>query len=60
MTCPVCAGETKVIATRDQQDHVLRKRKCMVCGYRFLTVELDIDMLNRTNKEGERHRDKNR
>ena len=40
MNCPICDGSTSVINSRTPtNDIVKRRRKCMVCGYRFNTVE---------------------
>lgn len=44
MTCPICEGATKVINSRTNSESVRRRRECVDCGYRFSTLELDIDM----------------
>lgn len=43
MTCPVC-GENTVIyhSTKFDCDVVLRHRRCVDCGHRFLTEEKEI------------------
>lgn len=41
MNCPKCNGETAVTDSRSREDIVHRRRKCMVCGYRFGTDEID-------------------
>lgn len=52
MTCPVCDGEAKIVNTKKRCDHVLRYRKCVECGYRFPTMEIDEDIFNRkTNSD---------
>ena len=43
MTCPVCEGKTTVVDCRDLGDHVVRRRKCLVCSYVFYTEECDSD-----------------
>ena len=44
MNCPICGGSTSVINSRTPtNDIVKRRRKCMVCGYRFNTVETPED-----------------
>ena len=43
MDCPVCCGGTKVIDSRPEEDCVNRRRKCLLCGYTFGTVEIDKD-----------------
>ena len=53
--CPVCGEDSIVYDSREQWDgSIRRRRKCVVCGTRFLTVEkfeklleaLDIDRRN--------------
>ena len=44
MTCPVCGGATKVVDSRPEVDNVHRRRKCKECGYRFSTVEIEVDV----------------
>lgn len=44
MLCPVCGEQTKVIDSRPEDDCVTRRRECIVCKYRFTTVEIDRDM----------------
>ena len=47
MDCPECYGRTDVADSRRQIDGVTRRRKCRSCGYRFSTIEIDIDLYNR-------------
>ena len=55
MTCPVCGGSTKVNDCRLNDDVFKRRRQCLVCRYRFNTIELDKDMYDRlTNLSDER------
>ena len=54
MTCPVCNGDTKVIDSRKNSDHIVRYRKCKKCGYRFRTLETDEDIYIRLVKEKEK------
>lgn len=38
--CPVCGEESAVYDSREQWDgSIRRRRRCVVCGTRFLTVE---------------------
>lgn len=53
MTCPECGGITKVIYTRDNNDHIDRWRKCQECGYGFHTIETDEDMYRRLKVKGD-------
>ena len=40
MECPKCCGGTTVLETR-QSNGVKRRRKCLECGHRFSTVEVE-------------------
>ena len=44
MTCPVCGGYTMIIDSRNKNDHKNRRRICMECGYKFNTIEIDMDL----------------
>ena len=46
MKCPVCNGNTGVYNSRPEVDCVRRNRRCYDCGYKFRTVEIDLDMLD--------------
>ncbi len=50
MICPVCEGNTKVVDSRKYCDHIYRVRKCLKCGYRFPTTEIDEDVYLRQKK----------
>lgn len=51
MNCPVCAAsKTKVTDSRPDEDSVKRHRKCLECGYVFVTIEIDEDMLKKTEE----------
>ena len=50
MTCPICDGNTKIIDTRKDCDHVIRYRKCKECGLKFPTIEVDEDIYHRRKK----------
>lgn len=50
MTCPMCGGDTKILETRSNEDSIKRRRKCLDCGYRFLTLEVDKDFYERLVK----------
>lgn len=44
MTCPKCGSQSKVVDSRDPKgelkgSEVRRCRECLVCGYRFSTIE---------------------
>ena len=43
MFCKECRGKTIVIDTRSFEDEVYRKRKCLVCGRKFFTAEIEDD-----------------
>lgn len=44
MTCPVCGGQLIVIDSRPSEDSIYRRRKCVECGHRFSTIEIDADL----------------
>ena len=44
MTCPVCGGDTRIIDSRNKDDHKKRRRICQKCGYKFNTIEIDMDL----------------
>jgi len=40
MKCPICShDESKVVETRESQDHTRRRRECLKCNDRFTTYE---------------------
>jgi transcriptional repressor NrdR len=41
MICPSCQGQSKVIASKENADGtaVIRRRECLSCGYRYITIE---------------------
>lgn len=47
MTCPICGGKTKIYDSRPDDESVKRRRECLECGHRFLTMEIDADLLER-------------
>lgn len=44
MTCPICGGDTRVVDSRNKDDHKKRRRVCQKCGYKFKTIEIDMDL----------------
>lgn len=44
MTCPVCGGNTRIVDSRNKDDHKKRRRVCQECGYKFNTIEIDMDL----------------
>ena len=46
MTCPKCGEATQVVDSRPSEEIVTRWRKCIVCKYRFKTVEIETDLLD--------------
>jgi transcriptional regulator NrdR family protein len=40
MDCPTCTSETEVIETRSAPEVTRRRRRCIVCGQTFSTLEL--------------------
>lgn len=37
--CPACAGQSRVVETRDKDGMTFRRRKCLACNKRWSTVE---------------------
>lgn len=48
MTCPVCGARTKVSETRAESDCIRRRRVCTRCHHTFVTIEIDEDLLRKT------------
>ena len=44
LRCPICGGITWVTDTRGNEETVYRKRRCQECGYKFGTIEIDLDL----------------
>ena len=54
MCCPECGGECTVKETRPvaAMDNALRRRReCLECGHRFVTVEMVVDKIPRKMEE---------
>ena len=47
MTCPQCGGETRITNSRKTCDTVRRRRECCECEFRFTTMEIELDLLNK-------------
>lgn len=46
-TCPYCnSGKTSVIRTYGYGPYILRTRKCLACGKRHKTLELELDRVD--------------
>lgn len=49
MNCPQCESKTAVTETRHYEDprggfeYVQRRRKCLECGHKFVSVEVAMD-----------------
>ena len=54
MTCPKCNEKTKVIDSRSDEDSTERRHECLVCGYRFSTIEIDRDLYERLVKRNDK------
>lgn len=39
LKCPKCGGITQVTNSRPSENHVRRRRQCLVCGFRATTLE---------------------
>lgn len=58
MTCPKCNESTKVIDSRTDEDSTERRRECVVCGFRFSTVEIDRDLYERMVRQNDKRQRK--
>lgn len=48
MQCPKCANTlASCIDSRQKNDTIYRRRKCMECGFRYSTMEITLDENNR-------------
>ncbi len=46
-TCPYCnSGKTTVIKTFGYGPYILRTRKCLACGEKHKTLELELDRVD--------------
>ena len=49
MRCSMCGSKTKVIDTRHSSNNeIYRKRRCVECGYEFISMEFEIFLTERT------------
>lgn len=46
MTCPNCSHASKVTDSRQCRDGIKRQRRCLSCGHRWATVEIDTERLS--------------
>lgn len=58
MTCPKCNENTRVIDSKSDEDSTERRRECLVCGYRFSTVEIDRDLYERLVRQNDKRQRK--
>ena len=60
MTCPKCCSKTRIWDSRMQDDAKRRRRECLSCGYRFITIEVDEDLYERMVKQNDQRRSEKR
>lgn len=49
MKCPQCGGRTEIINSRPTpSDRVNRRRRCVLCHFRFSTTEIRVASVQRT------------
>lgn len=57
MTCPRCDSyQVKVTDSRPADNMVRRRRKCMDCNFRFMTIEIDHAEYERLRRFYEKNR----
>lgn len=47
MQCPNCGDDTRVIDSRPDDESVARRRECVACKYRFNTIEIETELLEK-------------
>ena len=54
MICPICGYKTQVldVKTNTEENEVRRRRKCVQCGYRFWTMEFEVERPKKGWKHG--------
>lgn len=52
MICPKCQSETQsmVLYSKEKGDVVYRRRKCLACGYKYVTEEKFLKRVRRYQK----------
>lgn len=57
MNCPKCGKErVRVFDTARYEESVIRTRVCRSCGYKYKTIEYELDLYQRTEeKKNDRH-----
>lgn len=44
MKCPMCgSNSTTTVDSRPDNDSVVRRKKCLECNHRWITIEIDKD-----------------
>ncbi len=56
MNCPKCGSERiRIVDTKSDSESVIRTRVCKSCGYKYKTIEYELDLYQRT--EGKNDQD---
>ena len=50
--CPQCGADTYVVDTRPYLDGIRRRRECKECGYRYSTLEYNIEYIEALREGG--------
>lgn len=45
MNCPKCSGKSEVSDSRPKDGTVRRRRKCLKCGHKYTSYEVDVSTL---------------
>ena len=51
LVCPKCNGKSRVINSRPYCNGIRRRRECSVCGYKWNTIEITMDLEDEVNAE---------
>jgi transcriptional regulator NrdR family protein len=48
--CPACGADSHVYDSREQEDgRIMRRRRCVQCGAKFITIEQRISIFQQKN-----------
>lgn len=54
MLCPKCfTDQHGVVNSRGSTEFIYRRRKCFMCNYTWVTVEVDLDLIDESYRDGD-------